>query len=222
MEQLAIRATRAALPNLDDADLEDVDTLVNRLGVISGFRLADAELRSLEVTDQRLTTGHIDGLRVERAKLHELRMDSVDFTGCDLSGAAFTSGKWSRVRFANCKILSGQFNDLTFEDVIFDRCKLDYASFTGVTAKGPVIFRDCSLEEAEFSGCDLGKAAFDDCRLDLTSFERTTAKGLDLRGNDLSAIRGIASLKHATIEPSQTMQLGRALVGDLELSLPDD
>jgi uncharacterized protein YjbI with pentapeptide repeats len=139
-----------------------------------------------------------------------------------LSGAAFTSGKWSRVRFANCKILSGQFDDLTFEDVVFDRCKLDYAAFTGVTAKGPVIFRDCSLEEAEFTGCDLSKAAFDDCRMDLTTFERTTAKGIDLRGNDLSAIRGLAWLKGAVIEPAQTTQLSRALVGDLQLSLPDD
>jgi uncharacterized protein YjbI with pentapeptide repeats len=85
-----------------------------------------------------------------------------------------------------------------------------------------VIFRDCSLDETWFSGCELSKAAFDDCRMNLTSFERTAAKGLDLRGNDLSAIRGIASLKHAVIEPTQTMQLGRALVGDLELNLPDD
>ena len=222
MEQLAIRATRAALPNLDDADLEDVDTLTNRLGVMSDFRLVDAELRSMEVSDQHLTTGRIEGLRVERAKLHELRMDSVDFAGCDLSGATFTSGKWSRVRFANCKILSGHFDSLILEDVIFERCKLDYATFAGVTAKGPVIFRDCSLEETEFSNCDLSKVAFDECRMDLTRFERTQAKGLDLRGNDLSAIRGITSLKHAVIESAQALQLGRALVDDLELTLPGD
>lgn len=221
MEQLAIRDTRAALPNLDVADLDDVSTLENRLGTLKEFRLAGAVLRSLEISGQRLVTGQVSGLRVERAKLGDLRMDSVDFTGCDLSQAAFTGGKWSRVRFTDSKILAGQFHNLTVEDVIFDHCKLDFAAFQVVTAKGPVIFRDCSLEEAWFTGCDLSKAAFDDCRLSATAFEHTTCKGTDLRGNDLSGIRGIASLRQAAIEPAQVIQLGHALVADLELRLPD-
>lgn len=222
MKQLVIRSTTAALPKIDDAELEDVDTLSNRLGVMSDFRMADAEMRSLEVRDQRLTAGQITGLRVGRANLRELRMDSVEFAGCDLSGASFIVGKWSRVRFTNCKVLSGQFEDLTFEDVVFDRCKLDYALFQNVTAKGSVIFRDCLLDEAWFAGCDLSKAAFDGCRMSVTSFSGSSARGMDLRGNDLSAIRGVASLKQAVIEPSQTLQLGLALVGDLELELPED
>ena len=48
------------------------------------------------------------------------------------------------------------------------------------------------------------------------------AKGLDLRGNGLSAIRSLTSLRHAAIEPSQTLQLGRAMVVDLQLPPPDD
>jgi uncharacterized protein YjbI with pentapeptide repeats len=222
MDRLAIRTTSAALPRLDEADLEEVDSLTNRLGVISDFRVDDLELRALTVADQSLVSGRIHGLRAERAKLREVRMDSVEFAGCDLSRMVVTDGKWSRVHFVNCKILSGEFEDVTFENVVFDRCKLDYASFQSVTAKGPVIFRECSLEEAWFSGCDLSKAAFDDCRMVATAFERTTAEGMDLRGNDLSALRGIASLRHALVERSQTLELGWALVGDLELELPED
>jgi uncharacterized protein YjbI with pentapeptide repeats len=222
MEQLTIRATTAALPDLDGASLQDVDTLVTRIGVLEAFRLSGAGLRSLEISGQRLTSGQVSGLHAGRARLEGLRMHCVDFTGCDLSQAACTGGRWSRVRFTDCKILAGQFRDVAFENVIFDRCKLDLAAFQAMTAKGPVIFRDCSLEDALFSGCDLSRAAFDGCRMTATTFERALGKGTDLRGNDLSAIRGIASLRQAVIEPAQAIQLGHALIADLDLRLPDD
>ena len=220
MKQFAIRDTRATLPNLDVTDLEDVDTLENRL-LVSDFRLAGAEMPSLEISAQRLTTGYVSGLRTQSAKLDDLRMDSVDFAGCELSRAVITGGKWSRVRFTDCKILSGQFRDLSFENVIFDHCRLDFAVFQGVTAKGPVIFRDCSLEETSFTSCDLSRVAFDDCRMIATAFLRSTCRGIDLRGNDLSRISGISSLARAVIDPAQVSQLGHALVVDLELRLRD-
>lgn len=220
MKHLAIRDTRAALPNLDATELEDIETLESSL-LLSDFRLAPAEMLSLELSGQRLVTGYVSGLRTRNAKLNDLRMDSVDFAGCELTRAAFTGGKWSRVRFTDCKILSGQFGDLTFENVVFDQCKLDLAAFQAVTAKGPVIFRNCSLEETWFTGCTLSHAAFDNCRMVATSFQRSTCKGTDLRGNDLSRIRGIPSLAQAVIDPAQVLQLGHALVIDLELRLKD-
>ena len=222
MEQLTIRATTAALPYLDAADLDDVETLETGIGFRTSFRLAAPELRSLEASGQRLATGQVTKVRAERVRLDDLRMDSVEFTGCELSRAAFTGGKWSRVRLADCRILGGQFTDLTLENVIFDRCRLDYAAFQSVAAKGPVIFRDCSLMEAVFTGCDLSRAAFDGCRMTATSFERTTCNGTDFRGNDLSAIRGVTSLRKAAIDPAQAIELGQALITDLELRLPSD
>jgi uncharacterized protein YjbI with pentapeptide repeats len=220
MKHLAIRDTRAVLPNLDATELEDIETLESGL-LLSDFRLAPAEVLSLELSGQRLVTGSVSGLRTRNAKLDDLGMDSVDFAGCELSRATFTGGKWSRVRFTDCKILSGQFRDLTFENVVFDHCKLDLAVFQAVTAKGPVIFGNCSLEETWFTGCDLSHVAFDECRMVATSFQRSTCKGTDLRGNDLSRIRGIPSLAKAVIDPAQVVQLGHALVIDLELRLKD-
>ena len=220
MKHLAIRDTRAALPNLDAAVLEDIETLESSL-LLSDFRLAGAEMRSLELSGQRLATGYVSGLRTQKAKLSDLLLDSVDFAGCELSRATFTGGKWSRVRLTDCKILSGQFRDLTFENVVFDHCKLDLAVFQAVTAKGPVIFRNCSLEETWFTGCMLSHVAFEDCRMVATAFQRSTCKGTDLRGNDLSRICGIPSLAQAVIDPAQVLQLGHALVTDLELRLQD-
>lgn len=222
MDHLVIRDTRAALPSLDDVPLDDVDSLDSAPVVLSEFQVAEGSPRSLELVDRRLDTGRISGLRVEYAVFDDMRVEAVDFARCDLSQAVFRGGRWTRVRFTDCKILSGRFDGSVLEDVVFDRCKLDYTVFRDVTAKGPVVFRDCSLEEAWFSGSTLAKAAFDECRMRLTSFERSSCQGMDLRGNELSEIRGINTLAGALVDPVQTIQLGRALVGDIGLRLTDD
>jgi uncharacterized protein YjbI with pentapeptide repeats len=222
MDHLVIRDTRAALPSVDDVPLDAVDSLDGAPVVLSEFHFADGGPRSLELVDRRLDTGLISGLRVEYAVFDAMRVEAVDFARCDLSQAVFRGGRWTRVRFTDCKILSGRFDGAVLENVVFDRCKLDYTVFRDITAKGPVVFRDCSLEEAWFSGSNLAKAAFDECRMRLTSFERSSCQGMDLRGNELSEIRGITTLAGAVVDPVQTIQLGRALVGDIGLHLTDD
>jgi hypothetical protein len=79
MEQFEIRDTRIALPNIDDAELDDVGTLTTRLGALTGFRLTAAKMRSLELTGRRLASGRVTRLNVGSARLEDLRMDSVDF-----------------------------------------------------------------------------------------------------------------------------------------------
>jgi len=85
-----------------------------------------------------------------------------------------------------------------------------------------VEFTGCSLREAELTGCDLAGCLFDNCDLRLASFGPGHYGGCDLRGNDLSALTGAASLKRAIIDRAQTMQLGEALAAELELTFGDE
>ena len=225
MEQLTVRATCATLPAFDPAELEPVTSLESGLGQIVDFDYDGkevGELRALELSGHRLIGGRITGLTVARAKLDDLRLDSVEFTGCDLSSAEITNSKLSRIRFVSCRILGGQFSTLTLEDVVFERCKLDYATFEDVQAKGPVVFAGCALTEATFTGCDLSGAAFDDCRLEQTAFDRGTFKGTDLRGNDLSGVRGVSFLKKIVVDRAQLLQLAEALAVDLDVTFGDE
>jgi uncharacterized protein YjbI with pentapeptide repeats len=108
------------------------------------------------------------------------------------------------------------------DHVVFSDCKLDYAVLSQVRATGPVLFVRCSLREAEFRGCDLGRALFDECDLGLTDFGPGGYRGCDLRGNDLSAIRGVQHLSRVVIDRAQVLQLAEALAADLEVSFGDD
>ncbi len=131
-------------------------------------------------------------------------------------------GKLSRTRFDGCRLLGARFENVAMDHVVFSDCRLDYALLERVRATGPVLFVRCSLREAEFRGCDLARSLFDDCDLGLTDFGPGGYRGCDLRGNDLSGIRGAHHLSRVVIDRAQLIQLAEALAADLEVSFGDD
>jgi uncharacterized protein YjbI with pentapeptide repeats len=223
MDTITIRRTTADLPAFDeDVELQSVSSLSTATGAVHDFQYADERVRALDVENVRLLHGKIRAVRAERVGIAESRMDSVEFSGCDLSSVRWEGGKLSRVRFDTCKLLGAQLDGVSLEHVVFVGCKLDFATFNKVKATGPVLFVRCALSEAEFIGCDLPDCLLDDCDLRLTVFGAGNYRGCDLRGNDLSAISGTQHLKKVTIDRAQTMQLAEALATELGVSFGDD
>lgn len=220
MDQITIRRTSADLPVLDeDTELEPVSSLS---GSATGFQFGEASVRDLNWENIRLFTGTVRALRAGQASVTGVRMDSVEFTGCELSFLRWAGGKVSRVRFDDCKLLGARFEGVAMEHVVFTDCVLDYATLDQIRAAGPVLFVRCSLREAEFTGCDLSGALFDACDLGLTCFGPGSYRGCDLRGNNLSALAGTGHLKHVVIDRAQTMQLAEALAAELGVTFGDD
>ena len=224
MEIRTIRRTKVTLPSLDEPGLylSHVTSLEAGRGRVAEFHYADADLRELDLADTHLMDGRVTGLRAQRTRFDGLRVDSVEFTGCDLSSLHWTHSKTSRVVFRDCKLMGATLEDLTFDNVLFENCKLDYSALTRIRTTGPLIFSMCSLREAAFTAADLGAALIDDCDLRLTEFGGGKYRGLDLRGNDLSRLRGVASLKQVIIDRAQTLQLAEALAAELDVTYGED
>ncbi|MFD0885396.1 pentapeptide repeat-containing protein [Streptosporangium algeriense] len=219
MSTRTIRQTNVTLPDLDDADLDEVDSLEGEDGRLRDFRYANASLRELSLSEIQLTDGRVSGLTTQRARLDDLSLHSVEFTECDLSGLRWVDSKLSRVTFTDCKALGAIWENVTFDDVVFERCKLDYMAFTRLRAMGSVIFTACSLRESRFSGSDLGGVAFDQCDLRLTEFDGGIYQACDLRGNDLSGLRGVSALRKIIIDRPQLQDLAEAFAAELEITV---
>ncbi|MEU0485612.1 pentapeptide repeat-containing protein [Streptosporangium sp. NPDC006013] len=218
MDTRTVRETSVTLPDLDDADLGEVGSLEGEHGKLRDFHYANARLRELSLSGTQLMDGRVTSLTTQRARLEELRLHSVEFSGCDLSGLRWEDSKLSRVTFTDCKLLGAAWENVTLDDVVFERCKLDYAAVTRLRAIGPVIFTGCSLREARFVGSDLSDAAFGECDLHLTEFDGGTYRGCDLRGNDLSGLRGVSALKKIIIDRSQLQGLAQAFAAEQEIT----
>ncbi|GAA3848798.1 pentapeptide repeat-containing protein [Streptomyces sedi] len=224
MKTRTIRRTSVTLPDLNEPGryLSHVTSLEGGRGRVAEFHYADADLRDLDLADTHLIDGRITGLRIRRTHLEQLRVDSVEFTGCDLGSPRWTDSRISRAAFRDCKLMGAALEDVTLDNVLFENCKFDYGTLTRVRAAGPVILAGCSLRETTFAGADLGAVLLDDCDLRLTEFDGGTYRGLDLRGNDLSQLRGLASLRKVVIDHAQTLQLADALTAELDITFGED
>ncbi len=224
MDTRTIRRTTVTLPALNEPGLylSNVTSLEGVRGRLAEFHYADADLRDLDLADTHLLDGRITGLKAQRTRLEKLRVDSVEFVGCDLASLQWTDSKISRVVFRDCRFMGATLEDVTLDNVLFENCKLDYSTLVHVRATGPVIFSKCSLHETTFAATDLGAAVMDDCDLRLTEFDGGKYRGLDLRGNTLSQLRGLSSLKQIVIDQAQTLQLAEALAAELDITFGED
>ncbi|MGW7304036.1 pentapeptide repeat-containing protein [Streptomyces sp. NPDC054835] len=211
-------------PDLDEPGLylTRVDTLDNPRGAVQDFAFGDANLRSLELADTQLVTGRIHGVRSQRVEFESLNLHGVEITGSDLGAMRWSESKLTRVVIRDTKLLGATLEGLTLDDVLFENCKLDYATFTKVRVTGPVAFAGCVLTESTFTDCDLSDVAFSECMLRLTEFGPGRYRGTDLRGSDLSTVRGVAHLAKVRIDPGQQHDLIQALVNELDITVGDD
>lgn len=180
------------------------------------------DLRSLDLTDAQLITGRISGIHAKRVEFESLNLHGVEITGSDLGSARWSDSKLTRVMIRDCKLMGAALDGLVLDDVLFEGCKFDHATFEKVRATGPVAFAGCVLTEATFTDCDLSDVVFSECTLRLTEFGTGRYRDADLRGNDLSAVRGVASLAKVRITPAQQVDLAVALVADLDIDVSDD
>ncbi|MFP8903863.1 pentapeptide repeat-containing protein, partial [Streptomyces atacamensis] len=119
-------------------------------------------------------------------------------------------------------LLGAALDGLVLDDVLFENCKLDYTTFTKVRSTGPVAFAGCILTEATFTDCDLSNVVLSDCTLRLTEFGPGRYRGADLRGNDLTTLRGVAHLAKVRIDLGQQHDLTQALVSELDIAVGDN
>ncbi|MCX4582535.1 pentapeptide repeat-containing protein [Streptomyces sp. NBC_01481] len=224
MDSRSFGRARLTLPDFDQPGpyLANVTSLESSRGSVQEFLYADADLRALELADTQLITGRITGLRAARVQLQSLNLHSVEFDACNLGTAQWADSKLSRVVFRNCKVMGATFDGLALDEVLFENCKLDYTAFAKVRVTGPLAFSKCALSEASFTDCDLTDAVFSDCTLRLTEFGRGRYQGLDLRGNDLSTVRGVHRLAKVLIDRAQQADMAEALLAELDVTYGDD
>ncbi len=220
MEVVKYRRSEIVLPCIEN-DLDVVDDL-DCDEPLSDYLYADHQVRHISVSGGRLTGGRILKIEAERATFANVRFNSELIEHC-----LFISSEWdrcslSRVVFRDCRILGASFIENKWKNVIFDRCKIEYSVFESIEASTPVAFVDTQFKQVTFTGCNFPKGHMSGCELEQVEFIGGGYTEFDLRGNDLSTIRGAANLDGVFISPTQRQQLAEALVSELNVRYLED
>jgi uncharacterized protein YjbI with pentapeptide repeats len=101
-----------------------------------------------------------------------------------------------RVEVLNCRLTGSELAEATLSDVTFTGCRLDLVGLRMAKLER-VVFRDCRMEECDLYQATLTDVLFEQCVLREATFSGATLKRVELRGCNLSAVRGVDALRGA-------------------------
>jgi uncharacterized protein YjbI with pentapeptide repeats len=133
--------------------------------------------------------------RVPRASLLRVELNTVRLTGSDLAEG-------------------------TFRDVRFAGCRLDLAA-ARLARFERVVFSDCRLEELDLYGAQLQDVLFERCVLREATISNVKAKRVELRGCDLTGLRGAEALRGMRMPWNDVLENAPLFAGVVGLEIVD-
>lgn len=181
--------------------LVDLTAVVVEGGVHTGVRSEGA-----------ITYGSLTDVGLDETHIGPLRFADVLMRRCDLSNARWREVGMSRVELDGCRAvglaLSGTLDDVYAVDTRFDMMALGRERGRAWT-----VFERCSFRDAVLSG-SFDRVIFRDCDLSGAEFEATSARGADVRGSRLDGVRGLMTLRGATLDGDQAREVAEQLAAE--------
>jgi uncharacterized protein YjbI with pentapeptide repeats len=192
--------------------------------------MSDRTINAIEYVSQDITNfsarsaiineSILDRLSAAEANLERLSLTQVSITRGELTATNCEASTWQTVKLKDTRCSGLKLQTGTLKDVTFANCKLDLANFR-YTKLERVRFIDCILSESDFYMATLKDVFFENCSLISTEFSSAKCKNVDLRGSDVSTIRGISGLKGAIIDSMQLIAIAPLLAQEAGLSVKD-
>jgi uncharacterized protein YjbI with pentapeptide repeats len=110
-----------------------------------------------------------------------------------------------RTELHTVRLTGVDFAESTFRDVRFVGCRLDLAS-ARLSKIERVVFSDCRMEELDLYGSQLNDVLFERCVLREATFSEVRSQRVELRGCDLTALRGAEALRGVRMPWSDVLE----------------
>ncbi|MGA9876561.1 MAG: pentapeptide repeat-containing protein [Solirubrobacteraceae bacterium] len=196
--------------------LSSVD--LKRDPALDGVLLEDADLSGIEAASVRLVEVALRRVNLGGTGLRGLHLLDVLATAVDAANGSWPYTQMSRVTFESSTLVGLDLANGQIGATTFSECKLDLANLRLSTVQD-VVFLGCSLRGADFYGANLRSVRFEKCDLCEIDFGHATLEMVDLRTSTLTDIRGIGSLKGATVDGSQLIDLALSLAVELGIQV---
>jgi uncharacterized protein YjbI with pentapeptide repeats len=190
------------------------------VGEDSGVTASDRpEFSRLELDeDGELVGARVVGGRHAGETFARARLVDVELVRCDLSGCDFTEAAFHRVTLRECRATSIEVGLMTWRNVTVSDCRLDDANLRGAQLE-QVCFETVNCARADFGGARLDGVRFPGSDLTAADFSNARCTEVDLRDARLEGLKGIGSLRGASIGVDQLFGLAGGLAVALGISV---
>lgn len=202
------------LPDLDDADLDDL--LAGDLR--DAERFANASLAGRDLADLTFSECAFDGLALDEFVGRGIRLTDCTLTAANGAAVSIPSSSMRTVDVSQSRIGSFEAYDSGWNQVRFTGCKLGYVNLRG-SSLTDVVFEGCQIDEFDAGSSRLTRVSMRGCRVATLDVSGATLAHVDLRGLELSRIVGVDSLAGAVIDDEQLMQFAPFLAAQLGVTV---
>jgi uncharacterized protein YjbI with pentapeptide repeats len=137
---------------------------------------------------------------------------------------------WANRRVARASVLRAELHTVrltgadlaesTFRDVRFVGCRLDLAA-ARLSKFERVVFSDCRLDELDLYGAQLQDVLFERCVLREATISEVTSKRVELRGCDLTGVRGAETLRGMRMPWNDVLENAPLFAGVVGIEIVD-
>jgi uncharacterized protein YjbI with pentapeptide repeats len=177
---------------------------------IAGFIDAEDSIEDASVEKTNFSSIEIKSFGIKNATL----------TNCDMTAAKFPDASWHVTELQDSRCSGMQLDKGTFKDVVFKGCKLDLVNFRFAKLTN-VIFDSCVIDEMDFYGAELKNMKFIDCAINGVVFTSSRLHNVDFTEAQIVGIKGISSLKGATINNEQLIYLAPYLASEFGIKVSE-
>ncbi|MBH2007316.1 pentapeptide repeat-containing protein [Candidatus Saccharibacteria bacterium] len=170
----------------------------------------------VQINSEVLSSDDLDGKSITESVIKSTDLSGVDvsrfdISDCVLKDCSFTvtrlpESSWHRVSIDGGRCSGLQLNNSTLKNVIFTNSKLEFVNFRFSKIE-KVAFENCALDDVDFLEAQLKDVRFSNCTINNITFAQARMKNVDLSESTVEGIKGVNSLKGATISHEQLIQL---------------
>jgi uncharacterized protein YjbI with pentapeptide repeats len=149
--------------------------------------------------------------------------DLVDVVVEDVDWANRRPTRSVRVRRAELRrsrLTGAELREAQLSDVSFIDCRLDLVGLRFAKLER-VVFRDCRMSECDFYESSLKDVLFERCQLREATFTAVSAQRIELRGCDLTGVRGIEALRNARMPWNDVLENAPLFARALDIEIID-
>ncbi|WP_210478790.1 pentapeptide repeat-containing protein [Naasia sp. SYSU D00948] len=177
---------------------------------------------------ERLAGADLSGRPLQRLVVDSCEWDDVTVADADLTDARFAESllrrvsapvlraagtEWRDVVLEHSRIGSAELREAEWRSVRLTGCKLGYVGLRGARLTD-VLIEDCVIDELDLGGADATRIAVAGTTVTTLDVTAARLRSVDLRGLELSALRGIESLRGVRVTTEQLAQLAPLLAAE--------
>lgn len=216
MSPAAPRIPTLRLPELDDADLDDLlgsdeheSTRFTGLD-IGGRNLAGAHFIECELTGLGADDTILRGARCISTRISDLSATVLKAARCTLREVEVLSSRLGVI----------EMYESAWQSVLFDSCKVEWLNLRG-SKIDDVTFRGCHFGDLDMSSTRTRRLRFEGCTVGTLTVDGARLEDVDLRDAEIGTVSNLEGLRGTTLTEAQVLGLLPAFAGHFGFSIEE-